>query len=315
VGAAPTSNEVIGVLANSFAAHQMRLAGADDPFRPEQIASVLNEFRAQGFVTESTELGLTLTSLGDLVAQSGLSVQSAVRVASVLRSVQPTEINRSTLIAAAQLTSEVDQVIFPVNGRGWQKETQTFVGELRRQGIAASALNTLGSHLVDRAGLARRAKKAVACLLWMAGVPAAQLEATLMQHQRENDAIGPTRAIAARTRDVIGTVIDIAREIHPDADLEDLARLLPVQLELGIPREMVPLATHIAAELARHDYLRLADQSLTDQERILEADDETLLRCLSGDRPKLQLLRRAAMEARKTQQAPSLEQLLPAAQD
>ena len=89
---------------------------------------------------------------------------------------------------------------------------------------------------------AARAKKAVACLLWMNGVPSEQLERMVMQHYFDRNAIGPIRAVASRTQDIIGAVLDMAAVIHPAADLARLANLLPVQLELGIPADFVPIA-------------------------------------------------------------------------
>lgn len=49
------------------------------------------------------------------VAQSGLAVRSAVRVAATLRHLHPTEVNRASLIGAAQLTTELDDLRLPVN--------------------------------------------------------------------------------------------------------------------------------------------------------------------------------------------------------
>src|SRR5688572_3829053 len=89
---------------------------------------------------------------------------------------------------------------------------------------------------------ARRAKEAVACLLWMRGVPAADLEPALMRHMPGRDAVGPVRAVTSRTRDVMDTVVAIAREVHPEAELDALGRMLPVQLELGVPADVVWLA-------------------------------------------------------------------------
>lgn len=68
-------------------------------------------------------------------------------------------------------------------------------------------------------------------------MPAAQLEQLVMPHYFDKNAIGPVRAVASRTQDVIGAIIDMAAAIHPTADLVRLAELLPVQLELGIPAE------------------------------------------------------------------------------
>lgn len=73
----------------------------------------------------------------------------------------------------------------------------------------------------------------------MGGVPIAQIEQFITRHLPEHDAAGPTRQVASRTHDAIGTVLDIAHHLHPAADLTNLERLLHVQLEFGVPPELV----------------------------------------------------------------------------
>jgi ATP-dependent DNA helicase len=111
---------------------------------------------------------------------------------------------------------------------------------------------------------------------------------------------------------VVGTVIDIARCLHPDARLDDLARVLPVQLEFGIPPELVCLAQRAGAALDRTDYLRLASRSLADPAAILEADDDVLLSCLNGNTRRLQALQQAARAARDGDNSTDFADLLPA---
>jgi hypothetical protein len=95
-----------------------------------------------------------------------------------------------------------------------------------------------------------------ASLLWMNGVPSEQLERMVMQHYFDRNAIGPIRAVASRTQDIIGAVLDMAAVIHPGADLARLANLLPVQLELGIPADLAPIAL-AGAGLTSENYLNL----------------------------------------------------------
>lgn len=118
-----------------------------------------------------------------------------------------------------------------------------------------------------------------------------------MKHLPGNDAAGSARAVAARTQDVIGAVIEIARCLHPDAELDQLARLLPVQLELGIPIELVPLALHVNGNLNRPDLLRLHSRGLADAAAILAADDETVVECVGGSPDRVIELRRIAQQA------------------
>ncbi|GAA0547489.1 caspase family protein [Paractinoplanes ferrugineus] len=307
-----SETDIIAFLSNSFAAHQQRLSGAADPFPAATVSAVLAELVAAGLLSSGTS-GIELTELGTYVSQSGLKVASAVRVARALRAVPPAALNRVTIIAAAQLTDEVTSARPQVNAKGWQREQGTYLGELRRHGLAQPVMEAMPGH--ERKTAAERAKRAVACMWWMSGVPVGQIERQLMVHMPRKDAAGVARAAADRTQSVVGVVIDIARCLHPDANLDDLARLLPIQLEFGIPPELVPLAQHAGAALDRPDYLRLAAASLTDPETVLDAEDDTLLACLNGNQSKLRQLRKAAREARDGDDDTDFADMMPAATD
>jgi len=155
----------------------------------------------------------------------------------------------------------------------------------------------------------------VACLLWMGGVPIGQIEALLMRHLPGNDAAGSARAAADRTQSIISATIEIARCLHPGAELDQLAQLLPIQLELGIPAELVPLAVHANGNLGRPDFLRLHHKGLTDPVTVLDADDETLLKCVGGSISRMGHLRRAAQAAHDDTGRIDFADVLPAAID
>jgi hypothetical protein len=308
-----TEGDVVSFLANSFAAHQQRLTGQAELITPSDITPVLNELVTSGLVA-STATGVRLTELGALVAQSGLAVRSAVTVANALRHLHPTEINRATLIAAAQLTAELDELRLPVNSRGWRPEQTTFYTELRRHNVSDTVFNALINTLERRTAITR-AKRAVACLLWMHGVPIGRIEQLVTKHLPTQDAAGPVRQIASRTHDVITTVIDIADNLHPTADLAGLADLLPAQLELGIPPDLLPLATHAGKALGRSDYLNLLNKNLDTPHAVLASTDQELLECLGGSLTRLRILRDAAEHATSMQATPDFADVLPAAND
>lgn len=304
--------DVIAFLSNSFAAHQQRLEGAPDPFPATTVSTAMNDLADAGLLSSGAS-GVELTELGIYVSQGGLRVSSAMRVARALRAVNPAALNRVTIIAAAQLTEEAATFRVPVNGRGWRKEQATYCQELKRHHIAAPVLAALPD--LERKTAAERAKRAAACMMWMAGVPISDIEQQLTRNMRDKDAAGAARASADRTQSVVGTVIDIARCLHPDARLDDLARLLPVQLEFGIPAEVVPLAQCAGTALGRTDYLHLASQSLADPAAILDAGDAVLLSCLNSDSSKLRLLREAARAVRDDDEITDFADLLPASID
>jgi helicase len=186
----------------------------------------------------------------------------------------------------------------------------TFLTALTGQDTARLALDTLSYGAPSQVVAAARAKKAVACLLWMNGTPAAQLERIVMQHYKDRSAIGPIRTVASRTQDVISAIIDMASVIHPTANVARLGELLPVQLELGIPAELAPLAT-AGANLVREHYLSLVSAGLTTPELIDRADDETLLRHIGGARQRLRTLREAVEHTLEDAATPSLADALP----
>lgn len=308
-GVALSQDDVVTVLANSFAAHQNRLDGNGDAFEPTKIAEVLSTLQREQFV-EDQATGLHLTPLGQVVAESGLIVRSAVAVAGVFGRLQPDQLNRATLITASQLTAELDDTRLAVNTRGAQTELRTFAALLTQQATAGPALEALSYGATGQAAVAARAKKAVACLLWMNGVPSSQLELGVMRHCKDRSAIGPIRAVASRTQDIITAIIDMATVIHPTADLTRLAELLPVQLELGIPAELAPLAL-TGADLTREQYLALATAGLTTPELISQADDEALLQCMGNVRPRLRTLREATTQVLEAAAVPTLDDALP----
>jgi replicative superfamily II helicase len=308
-----TQDDVLAFLANSFAAHQRRLTNSPEPFPPAKVSGALADLVSAGLLG-SNPSGLALTELGTYVAQSGLRVSSAVRVARALRSLHAAQLNRATLIAAAQLTDEMGEIRVRVNGRGWQRELRTFFQELRRHRIAEPLLTAM-SVANDRTVAAARAKRAVACMLWMGGVAIGQIESLLMQHLPGNDAAGSARSAADRTQSLIGAIVEIARCLHPTADLDQLAQLLPVQLEIGVPADLVPLALHADGRLGRPDYLRLYRQALTDPAAILAASDDALLECLGGSTSRLRHLRRAAQAALDDANPVSFSGVLPTATD
>ena len=122
-----------------------------------------------------------------------------------------------------------------------------------------------------------REKRAAACLLFMSALPMAEVEAQLLQHTPERSAAGPIRQVAARTRDVIGVVANIAtfygKTLSDDAAVDDLM----LQLEVGVPRTALTLTRELGVELTRGDYLALLNAGIVDWEHVDAAEDETLV--------------------------------------
>jgi hypothetical protein len=95
-----------------------------------------------------------------------------------------------------------------------------------------------------------------------------------------------------------------------DADLARLANLLPVQLELGIPADLAPLAL-AGAGLTREHYLTLIGAGLRTPEEIGAADDETVLKCIGHSRQRLRALQEAVQQTAEAATIPALDEALP----
>jgi hypothetical protein len=96
----------------------------------------------------------------------------------------------------------------------------------------------------------------------MTRTPLADIEAQLLQHTPERSAAGPIRGVAARTRDVIEVVANIATYYGSTISEENGVSELALRLELGLPRESIALARQLGNALGRGDYLRLLDAGI-----------------------------------------------------
>jgi hypothetical protein len=96
-----------------------------------------------------------------------------------------------------------------------------------------------------------------------------------MQHDRNAAAAGPIRQVAARTRDVLDIVCRVCRFSGRNLD-ESLVDDLGLQLELGLPPEILPLARAAGARLGRAQYLALLRAGVLDVEAAQALDDDQL---------------------------------------
>ena len=300
--------DLIAILANSLAAHQARLRGRTDAFDPAELAGVVDELRDAAFLQSIGDTRIKPSNLGLIVAGSALRVQSAVRVASVLRRLDPRHVHRDTILALAQTTAELDAYRLIVNTKGVQKELQTFVGELSAR-VPAAVVQNYEVGAADRLVVAARAKKAVACMLWVNAVPMAQIEYTIMQHYFDRNASGPISGVIARTRDVVETILAIAAELHPTAPLSDLIELLPLQLEFGVAMPHAALI-RAGAALGRQDYIQLYQAGLRTYADIDAIAAEQLLHLLGDDAAAAGSLHSAVETLKSPASVPSLGELL-----
>lgn len=299
-------DDIIDFLEFSFGAHQAKRMQTGWEWSRMDLVAALQDLVHHGLLETKAGDMCQVTSLGRLAGETATEVASIIRLVDCLRSVPMDAITDPALVAAVQSTVELDQVLFPINKKSTQKEPQLWQNELRRQGINPHLLGALFRDVTDEHQPTLRAKKAVACLLFISGRPMTEIERQLTQFGGAfGGAAGPIRAVAGRTSDLLGVAARVAEILNPTLDLSDRVGRLTLRLTYGIPGIVCDLARETGAGLLRGDYTRLAAQNFCDPDHITAASDEELLACLDQDSVKLRLVRDAgeAMAAKRSSKA------------
>ena len=288
LGASVDEAQLIDLLENSFAMWQQMQAGQAG-WDAASLRGDLDALISGQLIDREPDGRLTLTELGRYASESGIEVRSVTQVASLLR-YAPNVLSPAALIVLAQVTLELDALRIRTHTRSRQEQAR-WPQVLMNLGVPRQLLQ--GLHVGGGVPLVRE-KRAAACLLFMSPFPLANVEAQLLQHTPERSAAGPIRQVAARTRDVIGVVANIAsfygKTLADDAEVDDLL----LQLELGVPRDVLPLTRALGVQLTRGDYLALLNAGIVDWPGVAVADDEALANIVG--RAKRDLLKRTAEE-------------------
>lgn len=312
-GEGMSEQEIADFLEASFGAYQHSAAMSGWAWDREQIAGAIAQLATHQLIQPGAGDTFHLTELGRLAGESGIEVESIIRLVDMLQASHPDDLSDPTLIAAAQCTVELDALTFPLNKKSTEKEPQEWLRQLERQGVAASVRRGIRSRVVDIHQPTLRAKKAVACLLWMSDFSMERIEDTLTQFGgRFNGAAGPMRGVAARTYDLLPIVIRIAEILHPSLNFVERRVRLLARLEVGVPAPLSDLATRIGLRLARGEYHTLLRAGLASIDSVEMATDESLLACVGNDQDKLAMIRSAVIAHRKDQEkAARLDDELP----
>jgi helicase len=296
--------EVVGFLESSFGAFQEAQRAGGWKWDASSLNNALQEL-AQHRMIERGQDGLyTVTPLGRLAGESAAEVESVIRIVDCIGAVQPADITDPVLIVAAQSTAELDGVHFPINKKSTQKEPQTWIGELQRQGVAQAALWSLQRHVSNQVTATLRAKKAVACLYYVSGTAMSEIERVVTQFGGSFDgAAGPIRSVGSRTCDVLPMVARVAELLHSGLDLSTRIGRLVIRLEYGVASEAVDIARHAGRDLGRGDYRRLVEAGLASAEAIDSALDAAILDQVDDDSGKLRAIRAFAESVRSRRKA------------
>jgi replicative superfamily II helicase len=290
-----TAEQVAEFLELSFGAFQEQSRLSAWKWDHAQLLAAVSNLEKNGLLQQHAAGGFELTPLGRLAGEGGIEVESIVRLVACLRPLAAKEITDPALIAAVQVTRELDQVYFPMNKRSTQKEPQAWLGQLSGQGVSGQILGCLGANASNSYDQALRAKKAVACLYYVSGKEIGEIERAMTQFGGAFDgAAGPIRGVSARTSDLLPTSARVAEILHSDLVLGDRIGRLVVRLTYGLPSSIVDIARYSGNALQRGDYLRLVGEGLVDADAIQAASDDRLLTCLDGDRQRLSAARSAA---------------------
>ncbi len=297
LGAGMTGNEIVAFIEDSFGAFQQRQLAPTWEWGRTKLEAAVADLARHQLIGDDGAGRYALTPLGRLAGESGTDVTSIVRLVDALR--DPfVAVNDASLIALAQLTTELDDTYLPINKKSKNREPTRWIGGLQQQGVATRMLQ-IGAREVHT--MTVRAKRAMACILWMNGLSRQEIEAILTQHMRENVAAGAVNSVCSRTQDLLPVLIAIA-EIVRDIDLADRQEALMLRLELGIPTDLLPLARASRGRLSRSEFLGLRAIGLNTIEAVAEAKVDALAARLGGDTQRATAVQELALEARRQQQ-------------
>lgn len=294
---------LLGFLESSFGAFLMRRGQESWKWNSDQLAQAVAQLQTHELIQIAADDLYGVTPLGRLAGESGTEVESIIRLAGAFKGLDGPSCSVPTLIAATQLTIELDDVLIPLNMKSVRKEPAAWFGELHARAVATPVVGAL--HRQDRDGRdgVRRAKRAATCLYWIDGIPIAQIERTITQFGGGfGGAAGPIRAVARRTQDLISTVVRVMEALNPNVELGVVAEDLEVRLQLGIPEQMLPIAAVCGSLLSRGEYLAMASRGMTHPAAVLAAPAEVLSGVLGGP-GRVTTVRRLCAEANETMAA------------
>ncbi len=288
-----TEADVLSFLESSFAAFQAREGGSVQ-WTDAQLRTGFEQLVSANLI-KAADHGYHLTSLGRFTGESGVHVDSILRIVAGLRGCTGS-LNSVGLIAAAQLTTELDDVFIPVNPRAINTEVPRWPQVLEQQGVPRLLIGALQNTAIDREQAVRRSKRASAAAMWIAGTPIETIELQLTQHLRQQGGVaGAVRAIADRTRDLLPAVAAVIQEVTPQSTAADLVERTMVRLELGIPAELVELARLDNVQLTRAQWLGLNRARATTPVTICNITHEDLTEIL-GSSTAAASLKKAAQQ-------------------
>jgi helicase len=297
-----TATDLVSFLEGSFGAFQQRQRGGAWRWTEQALAGYVAQLARQGLILADAEQRYELTPLGRLAGESGITVESLLRIVGVLRNLRPATLDDYTLVALTQLTEELDDVYFPLNKKSKRKEPTAWFGALQQHRVHHAVTQALHYNATNAHQPTLRSKKAAGCFLWMDGRSRQEIERFLMQFDRNQAAAGPLNSVVNRTLDLLPTVIRVAEVLH-DADLSERESPLMLRLQIGLPATVLPIAMRLGMDLNRGQYLALHRARLITPGAIKGAEPDELLAMVDGDKEMRQRLLDVADQLEDLEQA------------
>ena len=189
-----TQQELTNFIQSTFAAHQRGRVLSE-----QSISAHLSRLASAGLV-EPIDARFRLTELGKVAGELGIQVESVVRIGRAFRGSNASSLNEIAMVAAAQASVELDEIFFPIHRKSIQ-ERQRWQGALYNYRLPSGVLRELQA--TDDSTYTARCKKLASVLMWIDGIELNQIEASLLRHLPTDNAAGPIRSTAERTRDLL----------------------------------------------------------------------------------------------------------------
>ena len=131
-----TEPDLLAFIQSTFASYQQHRVLA-----PQEMAGAIHRLRGAALI-ESLGDRYRLTPLGRAAGELGIQVESVVRIARALRGLSPSDLVPRVLLAAAQISEELDEVLIPIHKRSVQ-ERQRWQNAAHQQRLPSSVAREL----------------------------------------------------------------------------------------------------------------------------------------------------------------------------
>ncbi|RZL96965.1 MAG: DEAD/DEAH box helicase, partial [Pedobacter sp.] len=138
--------QIISFLEQSFGAFQERLRYETWTWNAQLILRALLDLENHQLVQKDLEGLYRSTTLGKLAGDSGLSVESIIRVVECLSRMNEGHMTEPNLVALTQLCVELEEVYMPINRKSTKMEPMTWSDEIKRQNIANAIVASFTRH-------------------------------------------------------------------------------------------------------------------------------------------------------------------------